>query len=82
MSSNERSVNYATKMACMLLSSCEEQRSVGLVQFLWAKGHNPREIHRDMCDVYGEDCMDGLEVVHVFQGIATLKNAHHLQGNN
>ena len=25
---------------------------------LWAKGHNPKEIHRDMCGAYGEDCMD------------------------
>ncbi|KAJ9574663.1 hypothetical protein L9F63_008195 [Diploptera punctata] len=34
-------------MARMLQSStCEEQRSV--VRFLWAKGHKPSEIHRDM----------------------------------
>ncbi|KAJ4427651.1 hypothetical protein ANN_25299 [Periplaneta americana] len=53
----QRSVNYATMMTRMLLSStCEEQRSV--VRFLWAKGHNPSEIHRDMCGVYGENCMD------------------------
>ncbi|KAJ4437644.1 hypothetical protein ANN_17789 [Periplaneta americana] len=45
------------KDACMLLSStCDEQRSV--VRFLWAKGHNPREIHRNMCDMYGKDCTD------------------------
>ena len=36
-SSSERSVNYTTKMACMLLlSMCNEQRSV--VQFLWPNG--------------------------------------------
>ncbi|KAJ4436736.1 hypothetical protein ANN_16868 [Periplaneta americana] len=41
----------------MLLSStCDEQRSV--VRFLWAKEHNRSESHRDMCDVYGEDCMN------------------------
>ncbi|KAJ9588996.1 hypothetical protein L9F63_017691 [Diploptera punctata] len=44
-------------MARMLQSStCEEQRSV--VRFLWAKGHKPSEIHRDMRGVYGYDCMD------------------------
>ncbi|KAG8233435.1 hypothetical protein J437_LFUL010546 [Ladona fulva] len=44
-------------MARMLLSStCEEQRSV--VRYLWAKGHSPSEIHRDMRDVYGDDCLD------------------------
>ncbi|KAJ9592242.1 hypothetical protein L9F63_001243 [Diploptera punctata] len=44
-------------MARMLQSStCEEQRSV--VRFLWAKGHKPSEIHRDMRGVYGDDCMD------------------------
>lgn len=37
-------------------STCEEQRSV--VRFLWAKGHKPSEIHRDMRGVYGDDCMD------------------------
>ncbi|KAJ9601784.1 hypothetical protein L9F63_000076, partial [Diploptera punctata] len=53
----ERSLNYATKMARVLQSStCEEQRSV--VRFLWAKGHKPSEIHRDMRGVYGDDCMD------------------------
>ena len=56
-SSSERRDHYATKMARMLLSSkCEEQRSV--VLFLWARGHNPSEIHRDMCGMYGENCMD------------------------
>ena len=56
-SSSERSVNYSTVMVCMLMSSmCEEEQSV--VQFLWAKGHNPSEIHRDMCGLYGEDCMN------------------------
>ena len=55
-SSCERSVNHATNMACMLLPTCDEQQSI--VRFLWAKGHNPSEIHRDMCGVYGEDCMD------------------------
>lgn len=50
-------MNHATKMARMLLSStCEEQRSV--VRFLWAKGHKPSDIHRDMQGVYGDDCMD------------------------
>ena len=24
----------------------------------WDRGHNPSEIHRDMCGVYGEDCVD------------------------
>ena len=28
------------------------------VWFLWAKGHNQSEIHRDMWGKYGEDCMD------------------------
>ena len=52
-SSSKRSRNYATKMACiLLLSTSEEQRSGGLVRFVWAKGHNPSEIHRDM---YGEN---------------------------
>ncbi|KAJ4434298.1 hypothetical protein ANN_22850, partial [Periplaneta americana] len=52
--SSERSVNYGTKMARMLLSpTCEEQRSV-----VWDKGRSPSEIHRDMCGVYGDDCMD------------------------
>ncbi|KAJ4432349.1 hypothetical protein ANN_20968 [Periplaneta americana] len=56
-SSSDRSLNYATKMARILLSSiCEEQRS--FVRFLWAKGHNLSEIHRDMCGIYGEDCMN------------------------
>ena len=55
--SNQRSVNYATNMARILLSStCEEQRSV--VKFLWAKEHNLSDVHRDMCGVYGDDCMD------------------------
>ena len=54
-SSSERNVNYATQMVCMLLSSkCEEQQSVDLVQFLWAKGHIPSEIHKEMCGVYGK----------------------------
>ena len=45
---------YATKMTRMLLSStCEEQRSV-----MWANGHNPIEMHWDMCSVYGEHCID------------------------
>ena len=57
--SSERSVNYATKMTCMLLSSaCEEQQSIGLVRFLWAEVHNPSEVHRNTCGMYGEDCMD------------------------
>ena len=44
-------------MARMLLSSMgEEHRTV--VRFLWAKGHNLSEIHRDICGVYGEECMD------------------------
>ena len=56
-SSSERSLNYATKMARILqLSTCEEQRSV--VRFLWAKGHKPSDIHRDMRGLYGDDCMD------------------------
>ena len=64
-SSSERSVNYVTKMACMLLSStCEEQRSV--VWVLWTKGHNLSEIHRDMCGVYGEDCLDRSNVSRLF----------------
>ncbi|KAJ9581607.1 hypothetical protein L9F63_023215, partial [Diploptera punctata] len=29
-----------------------------VVRFLWAKGHKPSEIHRDMRGVYGDDCMD------------------------
>ena len=42
-SSNEGNLNYATKVAKMLLSSaCEEQRSVE--RFLWAKGRNSSEI--------------------------------------
>ena len=62
-SSSERSMNYVTKMTCMLLfSTCEEHCSVGLVQSLWARGHNPSETHRDMCGVYGEDWMDHTNV--------------------
>ena len=38
-----------TKMAHMLLWTCKEQQSA--VWFLWAKEHNPSEIHRDMCGV-------------------------------
>ena len=59
-SSNERSVNYATKMVRMLSSSMwEGLQSVDLVRFLWAKGHNHQiEIHRDVCGMYGEDCID------------------------
>ena len=49
----KRTLNDATKMVRMLLSMCEEQRSA--VQFLWTAGHNPSEIHMDMCGVYGED---------------------------
>ena len=52
-SSSERSVNYATKVAGMLLSSaCEEQWNVA--RFLWAKGHNLSEIHRAMWGMFGE----------------------------
>ena len=40
----------------VLILWCDEQRIV--VRFLWAKGHNPSEIHGDMCGVYEEDCMD------------------------
>ena len=67
-------MNYTTKMACLLLSStCEEQQSVGLVQFLWAKGHNPSEIHRDMCGVFGEDCMDR---DHLFGIVVSTSDCH------
>ena len=58
-SSGEKNVNYASKMAHMLLlSTCEEQGREGLVLFLWGEGHNPSEIHRELYGVYGEDCMD------------------------
>ena len=54
-SPSERSVNYATNMARMLLSSTYEvQRCVGLMRLLWAKGHNVSKIHRDMCEVYSK----------------------------
>ena len=57
-SSSERRVNHGTKMVRMSLSStCKEQLSVGVVRFLWAKTHNPSEIHRHICGMYGEDCM-------------------------
>ena len=44
-------------MARVLLSSTvEEQR--GVIRFLWANRKNPTEIHREMLDVYGDDCLD------------------------
>ena len=51
--SSERSVNYATMIArVLLLSKCEEQRSV--VRFLWAEVQNMSEIHRDMLACTGK----------------------------
>ena len=70
-SSSERSVNYATKMERMLLSStCEEQRSV--VPFLWTKRHSIAcvKFNRDMCGVYGED---------LWTVPTSLGGSHHLE---
>jgi hypothetical protein len=33
----------------------EEQRSV--VRFLWAKGHNSKDIHKETFPVYGRECL-------------------------
>jgi hypothetical protein len=40
-----------------VLEDCttEEQRSV--VKFLWAKGLNENDIHKEMFPVYGEKCL-------------------------
>jgi hypothetical protein len=39
----------------------QEQRSV--VRFLWAKGRNAKDIHKEMFPVYGENCLS-CKVVH------------------
>jgi hypothetical protein len=58
-----------------VLEECniEEQRSV--VRFLWAKGLNAKDIHKEMFPFYGGKCLS-LKVVHdlvekVSQGRAT-----------
>jgi hypothetical protein len=38
----------------------EEQRSVLL--FLWAKGRNAKDIHKDMFPVHGGKCLTGKDV--------------------
>jgi hypothetical protein len=40
-----------------VLEGCatEEQRSV--VRFFWAKGLNAKDIHKEMCPVYGGKCL-------------------------
>ncbi len=44
-------------MARLLSSSkIEEQR--GVVRFLWSKRKTPTEIHREMLEVYGGDCLN------------------------
>jgi hypothetical protein len=45
-----------------VLEECtiEEQRSV--VRFLWANGHNVKDIHKDIFSVYGEKCLPRKEV--------------------
>jgi hypothetical protein len=43
-------------MAAMLVEyTTEEQRSV--VSFLWAKGLNAKDIHKEMFPVYGRKCL-------------------------
>jgi hypothetical protein len=41
----------------IVLEECttEEQRSV--VSFLWAKGFNAKDIHKEMFPIYGGKCM-------------------------
>jgi hypothetical protein len=42
-------------MATVLEFTTEEQRSV--VRFLWAKGPNAKDIHKEMFPVYGGKCL-------------------------
>jgi hypothetical protein len=42
-------------MATVLEYITEEQRSV--VRSLWAKGHNEKDIHKEMFPVYGGKCL-------------------------
>ena len=54
MRSSERKHELRNKDCAHVTS--EDLRNV--VRFLRIKGHNRSEIYRDMCGVYGEDCMD------------------------
>jgi hypothetical protein len=51
------------KMATVLECTTEEQRSV--VLFLWAKGLNANDIHKEMFPVYGGKCLSP-KAVHIW----------------
>jgi hypothetical protein len=52
-------------MATVLQCTTEEQRSVGRFFFLWAKGFNAKDIHKEMFPVYGEKCLSR-KAVHIW----------------
>jgi hypothetical protein len=44
------------KMATML-EECNTEETCSIVQFLWAKGSNAKDIHKEIFPVYGGKCL-------------------------
>jgi hypothetical protein len=58
------------KMATML-EQCTTEEGNSVVRFLWAKGLNAKDIHKEMFPVYGGKCMSH-KVVHNWVANASL----------
>jgi hypothetical protein len=44
------------KMATMF-EECSNEEQCSVVRFLWGKGHNAKNIHKEMFPVYGGKCL-------------------------
>jgi hypothetical protein len=40
-----------------MLEECTTEEQCSVVRFLWAKGHNAKDIHKEMFPVYGGKCL-------------------------
>jgi hypothetical protein len=40
-----------------MLEECTAEEQPSVVHFLWAKGLNAKDIHKEMCLVYGGKCL-------------------------
>jgi hypothetical protein len=59
-------------MATVLEQCNTEERRSAVLFFLWARGRNAKDIHKEMSDVYGGNCMLGKAVHYWVAGVSLL----------
>jgi hypothetical protein len=65
-----------------VLEECTAEKQHSVVRFLWAKGLNAKDIHKEMFPVYGGKCLSCKEVHNWVTNVVLVKKLKRRCGDS